>query len=169
MDKPIFYDPLRKRWGRLRLLFNALGLLISTLIVFFVITVFFQKDRLPGLGMPVTKRNLHAVNRSQRRKTASKGSHRKTKAAPSDIVLKHQAVDCRGDDRQLAQLIERRADIVATADGGQGGFVELANRQARCGRRARKVRARRLGSRAAQTMRVPTPPARRSMVAHSTS
>src|SRR5215813_14028090 len=87
MTKPIFYDPRRKRWGRLRMLFNVLGLVISALVVFFVVTVFFQPAQLPRLGMPELKRNLRAVKSQSRRKTAAKGTHRKTGASPSDIVL----------------------------------------------------------------------------------
>jgi cellulose synthase/poly-beta-1,6-N-acetylglucosamine synthase-like glycosyltransferase/peptidoglycan/xylan/chitin deacetylase (PgdA/CDA1 family)/spore germination protein YaaH len=87
MAKPIFYDPRRKRWGRLRMLFNVLGLVISALVVFFVVTVFFQPSRLPHLGMPELKRNLRAVKSQSRRKTVAKGTHRKTKAPPSEIVL----------------------------------------------------------------------------------
>src|SRR5215471_21303531 len=87
MAKPIFYDPQRKRWVRLRMLFNVLGLVISALVVFFVVTVFFQPARLPRLGMPELKRNLRAVKSQSRRKTVAKGTHRKTKAPPSDVVL----------------------------------------------------------------------------------
>ncbi|HKF21885.1 MAG TPA: glycosyltransferase [Candidatus Angelobacter sp.] len=87
MAKPIFYDPQRKRWVRLRMLFNVLGLVISALVVFFVVTVFFQPARLPRLGMPELKRNLRAVKSQSRRKTVAKGTHRKTKAPPSEVVL----------------------------------------------------------------------------------
>src|SRR5262249_20665909 len=87
MTKPIFYDPRRKRWARLRMLFNVLGLVISALVVFFVVTVFFQPSQLPRLGMPELKRNLRAVKSQSRRKTAAKGTHRKTNSSPSDIVL----------------------------------------------------------------------------------
>src|SRR5260370_35244582 len=87
MAKPIFYDPRRKRWGRGRMLFNVLGLVISALVVCLVVTVFFQPSRLPHLGMPELKRNLRAVKSQSRRKTVAKGTHRKTKAPPSEIVV----------------------------------------------------------------------------------
>jgi peptidoglycan-N-acetylglucosamine deacetylase len=87
MTKPIFYDPRRKRWGRLRILFNVLGLIITGLVVFFVVTVFFQQARLSPLGMPELKRNLRAVKSQSRRKTVAKGTHRKTSAPPSEVVL----------------------------------------------------------------------------------
>src|SRR5262245_18166874 len=88
MAKPIFYDPQRKRWGRLRTLFNVLGVVITALVVFFIVTVFFTPARLPHLGLPALKRNLRAIKeREHRRKPVVKGTHRKTKAAPSEVVL----------------------------------------------------------------------------------
>src|SRR5215471_9384341 len=88
MSKPIFYDPQRKRWGRLRTLFNVLGVVITSLVVFFIVTVFFTPARLPHLGLPVLKRNLRAIKeREHRHKPVVKGTHRKTKAAPSEVVL----------------------------------------------------------------------------------
>src|SRR6476660_10499368 len=88
MAKSIFYDPERKRWGRLRVLFTVLGTVISCLVVFFILTVFVQSDPLPRVLMPEQKRNLHAIKENEhRRKTKAKNTHRKTKASPSQVVL----------------------------------------------------------------------------------
>ena len=88
MAKSIFYDPERKRWGRLRILFTALGTIISGLVLFFILTVFVQSDPLPRLLMPEQKRNLHTIKENEhRRKTKAKNTHRKTKAPPSQVVL----------------------------------------------------------------------------------
>jgi cellulose synthase/poly-beta-1,6-N-acetylglucosamine synthase-like glycosyltransferase/peptidoglycan/xylan/chitin deacetylase (PgdA/CDA1 family) len=88
MAKSIFYDPERKRWGRLRVLFTVLGTVISCLVVFFILTVFVQSDPLPRVLMPEQKRNLHAIKENEhRRKTKAKNTHRKTKAPPSQVVL----------------------------------------------------------------------------------
>src|SRR6476620_7197177 len=88
MAKSIFYDPERKRWGRLRVLFTVLGTIISCLVVFFILTVFVQSDPLPLVLMPEQKRNLHAIKENEhRRKTKAKNTHRKTKASPSQVVL----------------------------------------------------------------------------------
>src|SRR6478672_6639387 len=88
MAKSIFYDPERKRWGRLRILFSVLGAIISALVLFFIITVFVQADTLPHVLMPEQKRNLRAIKeREHRRKTKAKNTHRKTTAPPSEVVL----------------------------------------------------------------------------------
>ena len=67
MAKQIFYDPQRKRWGRLRVVLSVLGALITGLVLFFVISVFLRTDPLPQLGMPGMKRNLRAVKERERR------------------------------------------------------------------------------------------------------
>src|SRR6266853_1284918 len=88
MAKSIFYDPQRKRWGRLRILFSVLGAIISGLVLFFIVTVFVQSDPLPRVLMPEQKRNLRALKeREHRRRPRIKGTHRKTTAPPSEVVL----------------------------------------------------------------------------------
>src|SRR5690348_834565 len=88
MAKSIFYDPDRKRWGRLRILLSVLGAIISSLVLFFIITVFVQSDPLPHVLMPEQKRNLRALKEREHRKRANtKNTHRKTKSSPSQVVL----------------------------------------------------------------------------------
>jgi peptidoglycan-N-acetylglucosamine deacetylase len=88
MAKAVFYDPQRKRWGRLRVLLNALGLFISALVAFFIVTVIFQSEKLQPLLFSGPKRSLRAIKEAERRpKTKAKGTHRKTKAAPSQVAL----------------------------------------------------------------------------------
>jgi cellulose synthase/poly-beta-1,6-N-acetylglucosamine synthase-like glycosyltransferase/peptidoglycan/xylan/chitin deacetylase (PgdA/CDA1 family)/spore germination protein YaaH len=88
MAKSIFYDPDRKRWGRLRILLSVLGAVISALVLFFIVTVFLQSDPLPHVLMPEQKRNLRALKeREHRRRPSAKNTHRKTKAPPSQVVL----------------------------------------------------------------------------------
>ncbi len=88
MAKSVFYDPQRKRWGRLRILFSVLGAVISALVLFFIVTVFVQADPLPRVLMPEQKRNLRALKeREHRKRPQTKGTHRKTTAPPSDVVL----------------------------------------------------------------------------------
>jgi len=89
MAKPVFYDPQKKRWGRLRILFSVLGAVITGLALFFIFsTLFLNLDPVRQLSMPGTRHNLRAVKqRESRRKARSWGTHRKTKAPPSQVVL----------------------------------------------------------------------------------
>jgi cellulose synthase/poly-beta-1,6-N-acetylglucosamine synthase-like glycosyltransferase/peptidoglycan/xylan/chitin deacetylase (PgdA/CDA1 family)/spore germination protein YaaH len=88
MSKQVFYDPGRKRWTRLRLLFDVLGVGITALVLFFVVSVFFQKEPLPPTLLPAQNRKLRALKEHEhRRKTQAKGTHRKTKAPASEVVL----------------------------------------------------------------------------------
>src|SRR5450432_1539683 len=88
MTKQVFYDPQRKRWTRLRLLFDVLGIVISALVLFFIVSVFFQKEFLPPTLLPALKRNLHTVKERERaKKTKTVNTHRKTKSPPSQVVL----------------------------------------------------------------------------------
>src|SRR5215469_18864427 len=88
MAKSVFYDPQRKRWGRLRILFSVLGAVISALVLFFIVTVFGQADPLPRVLMPEQKRNLRALKeREHRKRPKPKTTHRKTAAPPSQVVL----------------------------------------------------------------------------------
>jgi peptidoglycan-N-acetylglucosamine deacetylase len=88
MAKSIFYDPERKRWARLRVLFSVLGAIISGLALFFIITVFVQSDPMPHVLMPAQKHNLRAIKEIEhRRRPKAKNTHRKTKSPPSQVVL----------------------------------------------------------------------------------
>ena len=88
MAKSIFYDPERKRWGRLRILLSALGAIITGLVLFFIITVFVEADPLPHLSIPEQRRNLRSLKeREHRHPTKAKNTHRKTSAPSSEVVL----------------------------------------------------------------------------------
>ncbi len=72
----------------MRILFSVLGAIISALVLFFIITVFVQADPLPQVLMPKQQRNLRALKeREHRKRPQTKGTHRKTKAPPSQVVL----------------------------------------------------------------------------------
>jgi peptidoglycan-N-acetylglucosamine deacetylase len=87
MTKPIFYDPRRTRWGRLRLLFNALGLAITALILFFVISTL-RPEQLKKVVVSEQKRKLRNLKeREHRKKIKATGTHRKTQAPPSEVQL----------------------------------------------------------------------------------
>jgi cellulose synthase/poly-beta-1,6-N-acetylglucosamine synthase-like glycosyltransferase/peptidoglycan/xylan/chitin deacetylase (PgdA/CDA1 family)/spore germination protein YaaH len=91
MDKPVFYDPQKKRWKRLRRIFDVLalfGLLVGTV---FIVGLLSMKP-LPELILATPTSHYKALaNRPKPvlkpgQKTA-KNAHRKTEKAPSDVVL----------------------------------------------------------------------------------
>ena len=90
MPRPIFYDPERKRWRRLRLALDITGVLASLLIAFFIVSVV-RSSNVPSLGLTEAKKPYHAFTENQKRKYVRKAStHRKTKNAPSQVVLNTQ-------------------------------------------------------------------------------
>src|SRR5689334_1978297 len=92
MPQPVFYDPRRSRWKRVRRLFDFLGVSITLLIAFFIYTAL-RNEKLPELLLPVQKRPYHALKEDERtkarerRKLAAKRTHRKSKKAPSQVTL----------------------------------------------------------------------------------
>ena len=91
MNKPVFYDPQRKRWKRLRRIFDVLalfGLLVGTL---FIVGLLRMKP-LPELILATQTRNYRALANPQKPvakpgKKSLLSAHRKTALAPSDVVL----------------------------------------------------------------------------------
>jgi cellulose synthase/poly-beta-1,6-N-acetylglucosamine synthase-like glycosyltransferase/peptidoglycan/xylan/chitin deacetylase (PgdA/CDA1 family)/spore germination protein YaaH len=91
MNKPVFYDPQRKRWKRLRRIFDVLalfGLLIGTL---FIVGLLRMKP-LPELILAAQTRNYRALTSRPKPilkpgQKAPLSAHRKTAAKPSDITL----------------------------------------------------------------------------------
>ena len=91
MNKPVFYDPQRKRWKRLRRIFDVLALAGLLLGLLFVIGLARMKP-LPELLLQTQKRNYRALQNEpipalkpgQKLKTAA---HRRTTLKPSDVTL----------------------------------------------------------------------------------
>ncbi len=91
MNKPVFYDPQRKRWKRLRRIFDVLalfGLIVGTI---FIVGLLSMKP-LPELILASQSRNYRAL--TYRPKPVVKPSqkllrnaHRKTSRPPSDVTL----------------------------------------------------------------------------------
>jgi Predicted glycosyl hydrolase len=91
MNKQIFYDPQRKRWKRLRRVFDILALLGILLIVVFLVGLLRTKP-LPELSFQTQKRNYRALTNPRKPilKTGQKlrrSAHRKTDLKPSDVTL----------------------------------------------------------------------------------
>ena len=57
MAEPVFYDPRRARWKRLRWLFDVTAVLVSALLIFFVYTAL-RDEPLPELFFFPQKRPL---------------------------------------------------------------------------------------------------------------
>ncbi len=93
MAQPVFYDPLKARWKRIRLAFDLVGLCITLLIVFFAYTAL-RDEPLPDLLLPAQKRPYHALKEKEKEKakerrrlaTVHRG-HRKSRSAPSQVKL----------------------------------------------------------------------------------
>ncbi|HVC46151.1 MAG TPA: glycosyltransferase, partial [Terracidiphilus sp.] len=85
-EKQIFFDPLRKRWKRLRRVLDAVAVLITLVLVGFIINVL-HNQHLPELLLPTPRHNFRALNdhntllRSRFQRPARRKTHRK----PSDI------------------------------------------------------------------------------------
>jgi cellulose synthase/poly-beta-1,6-N-acetylglucosamine synthase-like glycosyltransferase/spore germination protein YaaH/peptidoglycan/xylan/chitin deacetylase (PgdA/CDA1 family) len=92
MAQPVFYDPRRARWKRLRRTIDIAAVLISALIIVFVYTAL-RDEPLPELLFSPQKRNFKALKENERQKArerlkkAAARSHRKTKLAASQVTL----------------------------------------------------------------------------------
>src|SRR6266566_2653566 len=93
MAQPVFYDPRQARWKRLRPFFDILGAAVGLLILFFGYKVMLGSDPLPEMLLPVQKKAFRALKENEKerakekRRQAIKRSHRKSKAAPSQVKL----------------------------------------------------------------------------------
>jgi len=95
MAEPVFYDPRRARWKRLRRLLDVLAVSVSILIIFFVYTAL-RDEPLPELLFSPQKRAFKALKESEkekareRQKKAAARSHRKSKLAASQVKLNQE-------------------------------------------------------------------------------
>src|SRR5438270_9382648 len=98
MAQPVFYDPKRGRWKRLRTLLDFAGIAVTTVIVVFLYTAI--REPLPKLFLPFEKHPYHALKEPykglkdterekarERRLLAVRRSHRRTNLAPSAVEL----------------------------------------------------------------------------------
>ncbi len=95
MAQPVFYDPRKARWKRIRLAFDVIGVSITLLITFFAYTAL-RSQPLPDLLLAPQKRPYHALKLKEKEKEKAKerrklaslhGGHRKSKSAPSQVKL----------------------------------------------------------------------------------
>ncbi len=90
MSKPIFYDPGRKRWKRLRRIFDVLAVLSTIVLIAFGVNVL-RSDKLPELLLPVQKKNykpLRDAAYAKKGKSSLRNTRRRKKGRrPSDLPL----------------------------------------------------------------------------------
>src|SRR5579862_7494541 len=95
MAEPVFYDPQRARWKRLRRFVDAVVLLLSALLTFFVYTTL-RDERLPELFFSPQKRAFRALKENEKEKFREHlkkiaiRSHRKSKLAASQVTLNQE-------------------------------------------------------------------------------
>jgi len=87
MNQQVFYDPQRKRWKRLRRIFDLLALLGLVLGSVFVVGLMRMKP-LPELLLRAQKRNYRALaNQSAAAFKFRRSAHRRTDLKPGDVPL----------------------------------------------------------------------------------
>ncbi|WP_353071145.1 polysaccharide deacetylase family protein [Tunturiibacter gelidoferens] len=91
MNRQVFYDPQRKRWKRLRRIFDVLALLGLVLGTVFVIGLLRMKP-LPELFLQAQKRNYRALANQttpllKPGQKLHRSAHRKTDLKPGDVPL----------------------------------------------------------------------------------
>ncbi|HEY0565503.1 MAG TPA: glycosyltransferase [Terriglobales bacterium] len=88
MSKPVFYDPGRKRWRRVRRTLDVLALCVTILVAIFLYQLA-KGGQVPGLSLPDQRRPYRPIVASSRErgKTAHPNRHRKTEKPPSSVVL----------------------------------------------------------------------------------
>jgi peptidoglycan-N-acetylglucosamine deacetylase len=147
MAQPVFYDPRRARWKRLRRLIDVSAVCVSALIIFFVFTAL-RDEPLPELLFSPQKRAFKALKESEkdkardRIKKAAARSHRKSKLAASQVKLNQEEGIRAGfyvpwDAASFSSLrtYARQIDIlypdwlhVLSADGRLQGVDDLTNK-----------------------------------------
>ena len=141
MNKQVFFDPQRKRWKRLRRIFDILALLGLVLGSVFIVNLWRMKP-LPELLLETPKRNYRTLA-NQTSATAKPGqklhrsAHRKTDLKPSDVPLNsgeglRAAYYVEDDPASYSSLKQHISQIdllfpewlhVVTPDGGLTGYT----------------------------------------------
>src|SRR5258705_2247754 len=97
MTQPVFYDPRKARWKRIRLAFDVIGVSITLLVVFFAYTAL-RNEPLPELLLAPPKKPYRALKekepekaKERRKLAAAPPGHRKSQSAPSLVKLNQEA------------------------------------------------------------------------------
>jgi cellulose synthase/poly-beta-1,6-N-acetylglucosamine synthase-like glycosyltransferase/peptidoglycan/xylan/chitin deacetylase (PgdA/CDA1 family) len=93
--KPIFFDPERKRWRRLRLVIDTSVIVVTLLVAFFAITVF-RGSSVPGVPLQAFKKPYHPLKEVQKRKTQRGSNQHSTAKQPLTQVVLNSLEGIRG-------------------------------------------------------------------------
>src|SRR5512140_2919301 len=83
---PVFYDPERKRWKLIRRTIDVVGVTLTLLVVFFIVTVL-RGTNIPDLPLVEQKKNYRALKEKENKHPRRKGTHRKTSLMPKQLAL----------------------------------------------------------------------------------
>src|SRR5580658_4587360 len=95
MAKQVFYDPLQARWRRIRRFVDAIALVFSFLVIFFIYSAL-QSEPLPDLSWLTEKKPYHALKEDEKTKAREKrrlatlartGHRHPVHKAPSQLKL----------------------------------------------------------------------------------
>jgi cellulose synthase/poly-beta-1,6-N-acetylglucosamine synthase-like glycosyltransferase/peptidoglycan/xylan/chitin deacetylase (PgdA/CDA1 family)/spore germination protein YaaH len=90
MNKQVFYDPQRKRWKRLRRIFDSLALIGTVLGVLFIVGLLRMKP-MRGLDLRSATKRYRALYQPKpelkSKEKLNKSLHRKSDVMPSDVVM----------------------------------------------------------------------------------
>jgi cellulose synthase/poly-beta-1,6-N-acetylglucosamine synthase-like glycosyltransferase/spore germination protein YaaH/peptidoglycan/xylan/chitin deacetylase (PgdA/CDA1 family) len=95
MAKQVFYDPLQARWRRIRRFVDAIALVFSFLVIFFIYSAL-QSEPLPDLSWLTQKKPYHALKEDEKTKAREKrrlatlartGHRHPAHKAPSQLTL----------------------------------------------------------------------------------
>lgn len=92
MHSPVFYDPERKRWKRIRRTFDVLGIFLTLLVILFFWTVV-RGTSIPSIFLAAQKKNYRALKEKERTESVQHklqrhaGRHRITHKLPTEVTL----------------------------------------------------------------------------------
>jgi peptidoglycan-N-acetylglucosamine deacetylase len=84
MNRQIFFDPQRKRWKRLRRIFDVAAVVSTVILVLFFLSVV-RAQHLPELLLPTPKRNYRPLTAADLRAQFQRSTRRPTRRKPSEI------------------------------------------------------------------------------------
>jgi cellulose synthase/poly-beta-1,6-N-acetylglucosamine synthase-like glycosyltransferase/spore germination protein YaaH/peptidoglycan/xylan/chitin deacetylase (PgdA/CDA1 family) len=86
MPGPVFYDPERRRWKRLRRTADVLGVLATALVVFFLLTIL-RSAKLPQLLLPQRPRPYRALKEKEKKSPKRRVVARRSNTPPTEVRL----------------------------------------------------------------------------------